>query len=247
MIGERKAVKKILIRVSTVKKAVLSLAILVSFCLIFAVSCGNNTQAPSGALPILRVGDTWTMKASNLGVEYTIVDTVTGKQVYNGINCYIVTRQISTKGASTTMDIIGPTIFMVDKTTLDIVGREIPTSRNGIIDTVIGNATYNYSIKPYPLNVGKTWTVTDNMTVLGGSAGQNQTTTQTYIYTYKVEAVESITVPAGTFQCLKIVQYDSNNSILNTRWVTDITGVSAVKIIDSLGMTSELTSYSLSK
>ena len=135
---------------------------------------------------------------------------------------------------------------MVDKTTLDAIGIEYSNYINGTEYTGTWNETYNYSVKPYPLSVGKTWAVTENVTVTGGMV-QNQTTTGTFRYTYEVKKVESITVPAGTFQCFKIVQYNSSNSVVYTRWVTDVTGVSAVKEIDSAGVTSELMSYSLSK
>ena len=239
--------KNTLINTAITKKAALSLAILVSLCLMFAVSCSNNAQAPPGALPVLKVGDTWTMNASIYGVDGTIVDTVTGEQVYNGIDCYTVTTQISTQGTSTTTEVTSTKTAAVDKTTLDTIGFEASGSMNGTAYTETGNKSYNYSVKPYPLSVGKTWTVTITTASTSFTTGQNQTIPETYRYTYKVEKVESITVPAGTFQCFKIVQYDSSNSIVNTRWVTDVTGVSAVKEIYSVGVTSELASYSLSK
>ena len=236
-----------MINISITKKAVLSLATLVSFCLIFAVSC-NNGQAPSGALPTWKIGDTWTTRASLNGQDYcTNVDTMIGEQVFNGIDCYTVTTQISTQGTSTTTEVTSTKTAAVDKTTLDTIGFEASGSMNGTAYTETGNKSYNYSVKPYPLSVGKTWTVTITTASTSFTTGQNQTIPETYRYTYKVEKVESITVPAGTFQCFKIVQYDSSNSIVNTRWVTDVTGVSAVKEIYSVGVTSELASYSLSK
>jgi hypothetical protein len=229
-----------LINTAITKKAALSLAIMVSLCLIFAVSCGSNAQAPSGALPILKVGDTWTMRASVYGTEFTEVATVTGEQVYNGIDCYTVTRQLSIQGDSTTYT----TTSAVDKTTLDRIGFELTNSINGTAYPETVNNSYTYSVKPYPLSVGKTWAVTGNTTVLGGGV-QNQTWTERG--SFKIEKVESITVPAGTFKCFKIMHYDSNNSLVGIKWVTDVTGVSAVKEIDFTGTTSELTSYSLAK
>jgi hypothetical protein len=233
-----------LINTAITRKAALSLAILVSFCLMFAVSCGSNTQPPSGALPILKVGDTWTMKSSYYEVEGTTVKTVAGEQVYNGIDCYTITRQLSIQGTST----IDTATIVVDKTTLYTIGFEFTNSINGTAYPETVNNSYTYSVKPYPLSVGKTWAVTINTTDTSLKPGQNQTITETYRYTYEVEKMESITVPAGKFQCFKIVQYDNNNSVVNTRWVTDVTGVSAAKEINNAsGIITELISYSLSK
>ena len=126
----------------------------------------------------------------------------------------------------------------VDKTTL----QPIEATYFGFLTF---DLSYNYSVKRYPLSVGKTWAVTMN----GTTTGLNQTATKTFRYTYKVEKVESITVPAGTFQCFKVVQYNSStNAVSDTLWVTDVTGGFTVKEIDNTsGTTQELVSYSLSK
>ena len=65
----------------------------------FAASCGSSAQAPSGALPVLKVRDTWTERSSVNGSEITSVGTVIGEQVFNGIDCYIFERTIPQMGA----------------------------------------------------------------------------------------------------------------------------------------------------
>jgi len=237
-----------LINTATTKKAALSLATLVSFCLMFTVSCGSNGQTPSGALPTWKVGDTWTMNGSFHNGEITIVDTVTGEQVFNGIDCYTVTTQENV----TSMGDIFTGTETVDKTTLEDIGSEVSSSSSMIDETpytTTFNMSYNYSVKPYPLSVGKTWVTTVNTTITELKMGQNQTTIETDSYTRKVEKVESITVPAGTFQCFKILTYNSStNAVAATEWVTDVTGGHAVKgIYNQTMVTLELTSYSLSK
>jgi hypothetical protein len=221
--------KNTLINTPSMKKAALSLAILLSFCLVFGVACGSNVQTPSGALPIWHTGDTWTTMGTMPGVEITsVVQTVTGEQVFNGIDCYTF-EQTSTGMPSMTS--------LVDKTTFQPIEFKISSS--------VTVFSYDYSVKPYPLSVGKTWTVIINTT----STYLDQTTTLTDSSIYEVEKVESITVPAGTFQCFKIVRYNSStNAVTNTRWVTDVTEGVPVKYIDNLhGATTELVSYSLSK
>ena len=215
-----------------------------SFSLIFTVSCRSNTQAPSGALPTWKVGDTWTTRSSGYdGIEVTSVETVTGEQVFNGIDCYTI------EGTSTSMGMTDTVTGAFDKTTLLLIESEISSSINGTANKWTQKVSCNYSVKPYPLSVGKTWTVTGNETYTSLMMGTNRTTTYPYTSIWKVEKVESITVPAGTFQCFKIVQYNSStNAVFATRWITDVTGGFPVKTIYMIsGQTSELISCSLSE
>ena len=229
-----------LINIAVTKKAALSLAFLVSLCLMFAVSCGE--QAPSGTLPIWKVGDSWTMRTMAYGVETTSFQTVTGEQVFNGIDCYTVEQTSTTNGVTYT------TTLAVDESTLQAIGAEISSSINGTVSTATVNMSYDYSVEPYPLSMGKTWAATINTTAASSLTGQNQTTTETDVYNYKVQKVESVTVPAGKFRCFKIMEYNSNNAILTTQWVTGVTGGLPVKSVNNVaGVTSELISYSLSK
>ena len=229
-----------LISISVTKKAALFIAILVSLCLIFAVSCGG--QAPSGTLPAWKVGDSWTMRTMAYGVETTSFQTVTGEQVFNGIDCYTVEQTSTTNGVTYT------TTLAVDESTLQAIGAEISSSINGTVSTATVNMSYDYSVEPYPLSMGKTWAATINTTAASSLTGQNQTTTETDVYNYKVQKVESVTVPAGKFRCFKIMEYNSNNAILTTQWVTGVTGGLPVKSVNNVaGVTSELISYSLSK
>jgi hypothetical protein len=225
------------------KKAILSIAILVS-CLFFTISCGSDVQAPSGDLPKWEVRDSWTMSSSWNSGEDTSVQTVTGEQVFNGIECYTITSQeISTSLPGTYTE-----NQKIDKTTLEMVGREFFITIDEETITSTMNISYNYSVKPYPLSVGKTWTVTVDTTTTDSLTEQNQTTPETYSLNYRVEKVESITVPAGTFHCFKIVGYSSNNSIIYTKWVTDETkGFPVKEIYNVYGTTTELISYSLSE
>jgi hypothetical protein len=234
-----------LINTATTKKAVLSLAVLVSFCLVFGVACGSNAQAPSGALPTWNVGDTWTMKGPFIhggNDSLFFVITVTGEQVFNGIDCYTLNTTCNMGEALSTET------SQIDKTTLDPIGINYSISVNGSAWTKTEALSYNYSIKPYPFSVGKTWTRAINISsTTVNFSGQTSTTTETQNVNFKVEKVESLTVPAGTFQCFKIVEYDENNSVISTAWFTDVAGGWIVKEIDSAGTTSELMSYSLSK
>jgi hypothetical protein len=95
--------------------------------------------------------------------------------------------------------------------------------------------------------VGKTWTIDCIFNSTTNKSGNISSRNETEFGNLKVEKVESISVPAGTFNCFKIVQYDENNSVVSTSWFTDAAGGWIVKEIDIAGTTSELTAYSLSK
>jgi len=215
-----------------------SVIIVALLLLMISVSCGSTGPAPSGELPTWHVGDTWTTKSVIFGYEDTFVYTVTGEQIYNGIDCYNVTAQTTMNGFTDTY------IQAYDKSTLSL--------RSVMGPTLITNTLCNYSVKKYPLSLGKTWT--DIGTTTTFLSGGNQTT-QTYNYTYKVESIERITVPAGTFHCFKVVWYDSNDSMIGTEWLTDVTRGVPVKQsvpisvgnVTSSQTTIEMTSYSFSK
>lgn len=227
-----------------------------SLSLILSISCSDNTQPPSGELPILKVGDTWTTTTPPFIGEADLisVSTITGEQVFNGIECYTLNRTCTYYPEA----LLTETLY-IDKTSWYQIGREASLSGNGLTLTGTEIMTYNYSVQPYPLSIGKAWSFTVNITATGYladvdnySAGQNPTATRRYSYTEKVERVESITGPAGTFQCFKIVQYDDNNTVLSTRWITDVTRGFPVKTIlaglnNTKDTTTELVSYSLSE
>lgn len=233
-----------IINTPSMKKAALSLAILVSFCLMFAVACGSNAEAPSGALPTLNVGDTWTERMSENGSEYMLYSTVTGEQELNGIDCYVVNTSFTPAWGGEFM-----TTKWIDKTTLDTIKYKMygTESDPGLIGT--SDISCQYYGKGYPLIVGNTWIVTMNATTSVYYLGQDNCCINDIEYsTYKVQDIERVTVPAGTFECFKIVTYNSTNSIDSITWLTDMTRICRVKVIDIRNRSHvELISYSFSK
>ncbi len=61
----------------------------------------------------------------------------------------------------------------------------------------------------------------------------------------KIEAIEKITVGAGTFECFKTVEYDENGEKVSTRWYSDKVKTSVKEIDEVTGDTQELVSYSV--
>ena len=108
-------------------------------------------------------------------------------------------------------------------------------------------ATYSFSGSPmYPVKVGNVSNVTEIDKMVRTVNGETETVTETHNYVYKVEKVESVTVPAGTFKCFKVVQYESGK-IKGIDWDAPQVKMYAVKNIDNEEpvSTSELVSYSL--
>lgn len=215
-----------------------SLMLLLSIC----IACGEKTEKEQGALPILKAGDTWVTQSTSEGTDYTLTYVVTGEEVVDGIECYVIelTNDPPFMG-------INKSIAKMDKTTLDPIQGQLEGEIQG--GSFVGDMVYSYtySNEQYPLKIGNTWDVTETLTTTFTFMDETETETEQNIYTYEVEKIEEITVPAGTFSCFKILQYNDSDSLLSTSWVSDKTKYFNVKEIDNeSGDTSELISYSVS-
>ena len=74
----------------------------------------------------------------------------------------------------------------------------------------------------WPLAVGKTWAAEHTVTVHATGAKI------AYRRDYRVEGVENLTVPAGTFKAWKVSWKDSNGET-ETRWIAPEAGIATVK------------------
>jgi hypothetical protein len=197
-----------------------------------AATTGTSEATVTGnewALPILSVGDKWVMKIISGSNQSTATTEVIGEEVVDGIDCYISTISMDPYSSKE----------WVDKTTLFPIKNE----SSG------GTTTYSYKFMGdmlYPLQKGKECQVSETVTSTTKDTGESNTATD--IYTFKVENIEQITVPAGTFECFKIVMYDKDNTPVITEWESDATKMYMVKGADPQNnITTELVSYSVSK
>lgn len=119
------------------------------------------------------------------------------------------------------------------------------------------NYSYEFLDGPlWPLSVGKKvriierWSTTEEYTC--DTDQKAHSSSSTVVYTYEVERVESITVPAGTFRCFKILRYvEGTDKGIYARWYSPdvrntvkITEIYSAEGYDS-SYTRELESYSL--
>ena len=197
-----------------------------------------------GALPILNTGDKWVSRFVSEGIEYTMTMEVTGEDVTDGKDCYVCEISLAPPIALG-MDKMASRI---DKETLETVRMEGSGIYNGMPLEIRSSYSQQFTEPPFPLVVGKEWEVVEAENTTTTAMGQTNTETETNINRHKVEKMEQITVPAGTFRCFKIVQYDKNGNPINTSWVSDETKLISVKEADhETGEVFELVSYSVSR
>ena len=114
-----------------------------------------------------------------------------------------------------------------------------------ILETV---AKYDLPTEPYyPLEVGKEYRFSETLITTISAAGQTKSEVESGNYVRKIEAVEEVSVAAGTFKCFRIVKYDETGTAVGTKWESPDTKCFAVKSIDhKTGEVTELLSYSVS-
>ena len=103
-----------------------------------------------------------------------------------------------------------------------------PASDNfGLVATLGRNGEPMASFDPpvgyrYPLEVGKAWTSKHQMTIYPSRE------VRPYELSYKVEAQESLTVPAGTFPTYRILIADNFGQV-DRYWISPETGILTIK------------------
>jgi hypothetical protein len=154
---------------------------------------------------------------------------VTAEDVIDGRSCYVVQGSFKPPIGGVIKNIS----MEFDKATMFLLRARMLGEYQGLPFIQTSRLSYKFLGEPYyPLQVGKKCKVTETKTRITTMLGKTQKETKTTNYTYKVERIEEITVPAGTFRCFKIVQYDDTGSALNTLWESDRVRQYEVKRID---------------
>ena len=197
-----------------------------------------------GRVPILHVGDWWIMELVANGTTHTVTSNVTGE----GPDYYVTYEEYNPpyQGRHNMT-------YHVDKSTTN------PTWGQGQSEYTYDNTTitYTYNITffytyyggaPFPLIVGKELNMSESMTY----KTIIHDTTYTYEYDmsviYKVEKIENVTVPAGTFTCFKIdMRNATSGDLVYTAWYSDEvkTWVKYIDYTTTPEATVELKDYSV--
>ena len=195
-----------------------------------------------GLLPLLTIGDFWKYKSIIDGIEYTVTYEVTGEDIVDGRGSYVVEGSIEPPYEG----ILSKISEKIDKATMLTLRGQASGEYEG--DPFIVAVSYTYGFLgafPYPLEVWKEFKVTEVETITTILAGEKDAETTTDTYTYKIEKIEDITVPAGTFRCFKVVKYDEDGTAVSTTWVSDKVKNEVKNIDHETGESNELMSYSV--
>lgn len=197
----------------------------------------------TGALPSLTVGDTWTQRGAEEGTEYTLIYKMMGEVKVDGKDCY----DVHVESDPLLFGLTSNVSLKIEKATMDIIQNRFSGEMQGEPFDAEISYTYEYTGTEFPYEVGKSWEVTESEISTITISGEISTETETSTYTNKVEGTETVTVPAGTFECFKITVFDDAGTLLETSWLSDETKLFDVKTLDNeTGEAKELISFSVS-
>jgi hypothetical protein len=202
----------------------------------FSIVANFAEGAPA---PVWSVGDNWVYNctyenpegtpkygSSELTVNVTGEESVGGEASYHLTGAFVPQAMRDSTIAGMTLVLhIGQADIWQSQANLQYLKQSLAIKElPGLPDCI----TWAYTTSPsWPLNVGNTWAFTKH-TVAGGGMIDELVNREG-----KVLAVEDITVPAGTFSCYHIVEYDpaSPNNYTCEHWF-NATVKSDVKMID---------------
>ncbi|HAA95982.1 MAG TPA: hypothetical protein DCE26_09880 [Dehalococcoidia bacterium] len=192
-----------------------------------------------GILPQLDTGDTWELAMMTPDGELTATFEIIGcegSSEYQGQMSFDPPIE----------GVLSSAFLTIDKQYLRDTGLEA-TGDGGVPFSM--KTTMEYEPKDsqiYPLTAGKEVTVTEIESSEFMFAGEGEEETITSTYTYVVEGIEDVTVPADTFRAFKVVKYDVDGEPAETTWSSHAVKGFDVKSIDhEEGESSDLISYTL--
>jgi len=214
-------------------------------------------------LPTFEVGDKWIYEGiitpgeevedienheDIVTIEFTLTIEVAETDIVEGRDCWVMKYEGGLTG-----DELHVSTLKIDKSTLfpleqqDLPQLEPPEMPDGLTVRTVQTVSYEFpDCSFWPLETGKEIKVVEHITrtTTYSDTGDTDTETETRTTTYRVEKVEGITVPAGTFMCFKIVRYNEAGKRVETRWYSE-EAKWYVKVIGHPWSILELKSYSL--
>lgn len=189
------------------------------------------TPPPTGGAPTLKVGDTWTYTVNWKDPPEetsTFVGTVSSATAA-GYEVVFVFDETERKEKLTPLNLpvylLGE-IIRTYNADLDILTQDIESEVVGYGDLILGlTITTTHTAAKWPLAAGKEWHEAWALMV-GDNIFQDA-----WDYTVVVEGVEDVTVPAGTFECYKIVSTDVEKGYVRiTDWFSEDVKASVKRI-----------------
>lgn len=178
-------------------------------------SWNKTLTVREGNLPTLNSGDKWIYRVLQKGATHTVTHTVTGEEKIGNYNCYAVKMAFAPYLSGG----IQEQTEWWDKKDLDRQQLEFSTSLEGKTKNTKQTYWYvniysyegdfkNVSFK-WPRKVGSEWSQVIGITKTEATAGGTTTEEKLVnVRVYRVERIETVSVPAGDFRCYKIVTYE---------------------------------------
>lgn len=185
---------------------------------IYPISVGSlagTLRVTGDTFPVLRKGDRWTYNHTIEGVNYKRIETVVGEEVITGKDCYT----LKVEWAPLFVGYVSEMQYQVEKQSRERLGTSFSYVTGGqTINFVYVSQITRSGASPWRLFVGNEWREQESQLQKYGTA-QNPTTKTVLMDTvFKIEAIETITVPAGTFKCFKIGFYFPNGTKFEENW-----------------------------
>ncbi|MEA1904980.1 MAG: hypothetical protein U9M97_03770 [Candidatus Hadarchaeota archaeon] len=214
----------------------LTLAVIVAAITLIPTEEGAEVKTEA---PTWHVGDEWLYRVTD-DITYAFHYEVVGEEVMDNKGSYVIEESHDPPY----LGISSEETSWIEKATGDTMKMQMSGIYFG--DPYEKTVTFtNQYIGPdkWPVETGKEYLVirTKSYTTSpGGPTGTEERTT-----TVRVERRENITVPAGTFTCFKIVNYDENDNILSTKWYSEDVRQYVKTVNNETRAIWELVSYSI--
>jgi len=208
---------------------------------------------PSQSSDIPEIGTTWTHNVNYVDENAVWTVSITGGEVIDGVDCYITDTSFDAPperlmytemlGSDITLTITKEKSWM-SRTSQQPIKNEVSTLLSAMSMTIDTTTTFAYDGEyGAPLSVGQSWSYQQESVP---SMGPKMTST----WNAEVVGMEEITVPAGTFNCYKVVH--TSGDATRTDWTSaDRDLLTAVKVVSEGYWTGtetrELASYTASE
>lgn len=220
------------------KLVIIQLVVVLLIGAMFTAGCGEKGESPVAELPTFEIGNAWEYRWVTGGGEYTLTTGVIDEGVVDGKEYWGTLSSISPD----LPDLQGSLTSKIDKSThLQLEEETQYTTHSEVL-----SSSYEFPEGPYwPLEEGKEikMIVSTTRTITIVDTGATDTVTETTTGIAKVEKVEEITVPAGTFTSFKVVHYDDYGKKLRTWWHSEEVKWDVKQIDNINGDILELKSY----
>ena len=178
------------------------------------------TVPPSGGAPTLKVGDTWTYAVNWNEEASTFVGSVTSATA--GYEILFVFDETERKEKLTPLNL---PVFLLGEITrtyngdMDMLTQDIWSEVVGYGELMLAlTITTDHPSAKWPLAAGVEWT--ESWALMVG----DHIYEDAWDYNVVVESVEDVTVPAGTFECYKIVSYEGDTVRITDWYSEDVKG-----------------------